>query len=65
MQNKKFLGVLGVLGAGAVGAMAQAVAPDASTLVTTASNVATSVMGLCVTVGGFFLVYKIVKWIRK
>lgn len=45
-------------------AMAQT-APDATTLVTSATSAANSVMGLCLTVGGFFLVYKIIKWVRK
>lgn len=63
-QNNKSLGVLGVLGLGVAGAVAQ-VAPDPATLVTTATTAANSVMTLCLTVGGFFLVYKIVKWVRK
>lgn len=62
----KFAGVAAVLGLAGGSAMAQAVgAPDPTTLITSATSAANSVMGVCITVGGFFLVYKIVKWIRK
>ena len=64
MKNNKFLAAAAVLGALAIGANAQT-APDATTLVTSATSAANSVMALCLTVGGFFLVYKIVKWIRN
>lgn len=59
----KFLGGIAVLGAAVVSASAQSA--DPATLITTATSAANSVMALCLTVGGFFLVYKIVKWIRK
>ena len=61
----KFLGGIAVLGLAVVSASAQAVGNDPATLITTATSAANSVMALCLTVGGFFLVYKIVKWIRK
>lgn len=40
-------------------------APDPNTIITSASSAATVVMGLCVTVGTFFTVYKVAKWLRK
>ena len=56
-----------VLGVTTVGAFAQAapVAPDATVIITAASSAASTVMGLCVTVGTFFAVFKVVQWIRK
>lgn len=61
---KKFLMVASVLALGVAAASAQLVT-DPNTLVVTAKDTANSVMALCITVGGFFLVFKIVKWIRK
>jgi len=40
-------------------------APDASTIVTTAETTFTAVGGLVAAAVGFFIIVKIVKWIRK
>ena len=52
--------VLGITTAGAF-----AVAPDATTILTAVDSAATTVMGLCITIGTFFAVFKVVKWIRR
>lgn len=44
---------------------ALAVTPDASDIVATASTTFDTVGALIVTVVGFFVVVKIVKWVRK
>jgi len=45
--------------------LAQATAPDASDIVTTATDTFNLVGALVVAVVGFFIIVKIVKWIRK
>jgi hypothetical protein len=45
--------------------MAQVVMPDASTIVDTAETTFVSVGGLIVSIVGFFIIVKVVKWIRK
>jgi hypothetical protein len=46
-------------------AWAQTSAPDASSIVTTAQNTFYSVGALIVAIIGFFIIAKIVKWVRK
>ena len=55
---------VGVLVAGSVAAQAQST-PDASTIVTTASTTFNTVGALVASAVGFFIIVKIVKWIRK
>lgn len=66
---KKFVPAVLVLGAVVLDASAQStpssVAADATGIVTQVTTTANLVMGLCVTLGTFFGVYKVVKWIRK
>lgn len=63
---QKYGPTIAVLGVTTVGVMAQAApVPDATVIITAASSAATVVMGLCVTVGTFFAVFKVVQWIRK
>ena len=47
------------------GGQAHAADPDASTIVTTASTTFGTVGTLVVSTVGFFIIVKIVKWIRK
>jgi hypothetical protein len=60
---KKFLMVAGLVGVAALPAMADA--PDASTIVATASTAFEAVGALVVSAAGFFIIVKIVNWIRK
>jgi hypothetical protein len=49
----------------AFGNMARATDPDASTVLTTATTAVTAVETLVVGVVGFFIIVRIVKWVRK
>ena len=62
MKINKFLGTALVLGAAAVGA--SAADADASTIITAGTTAFQLVAGLCITIGTFFLVYKLVKKVR-
>jgi hypothetical protein len=61
---KKVLATAGAVVVGAAAAMADG-APDASTIVTTAQTTFDSVGALVAAAVGFFVIVKIVKWIRK
>ena len=61
---KKVMAVVGVVGLGAAAALADG-APDASSIVTTASTTFDTVGALVASAVGFFIIVKIVKWIRK
>lgn len=66
MNRLKKLALFALLMAGAAGSLlAQSSVPDASTIVTTATNTFNTVGALIVTVVGFFVVVKIVKWVRR
>jgi len=56
---------LGVLSLGAGSAMAQTDAPDASSIITAAQTAFYAVGGLVSSIVGFFIIVKVVKWIRK
>jgi uncharacterized membrane protein len=64
-KNKLAALLLALASLGTLGAQAQTTAPDASTIVTTASTTFNSVGGLVAAAVGFFVIVKIVKWIRK
>ena len=51
--------------AGETAAQAQSTAPDASAIVTTATTTFNTVGALVASAVGFFIIVKIVKWIRK
>ena len=57
--------VIGGVALSGAAALAQSSAPDASTIVTTASTTFNTVGALVASAVGFFIVVKIVKWIRK
>lgn len=58
---KKILIVAGLVGVGALAANAQT---DATAITTAVSSAFTGVATLCVSIGTFFLVYRMVKKIR-
>ena len=65
---KQFIKRAAVIGGSALGgaaALAQSAAPDASGIVTTATNTFNSVGALVASAVGFFIIVKIVKWVRK
>lgn len=55
---KKAAVVVGTLAVGAVGAMAET---DATTIVTSATTAFGSIATLCVSIGTFFVVYRLVR----
>jgi hypothetical protein len=61
----KLIKKYGVFGAGMVSLSALADAPDASTIVTTATTTFNAVGVLVAGAVGFFVIVKIVKWVRK
>lgn len=64
MKNRKSL--LALLGVGLLFGMSSlAAAPDASAIVTTATTTFEAVGAVVASAVGFFVVVKIVKWIRK
>ena len=68
MKNKNRMQRLALLGAFLAMSAGSALAsgePDASSIVTTATNAFNTVGTLIASVVGFFVVVKIVKWIRK
>jgi len=62
---KRILMTGSLLALAALPALADGSAPDASTVVTTATTVFGTVGALVASAVGFFVVVKIVKWIRK
>jgi len=59
--NRKTLLTLGLLAAGAAGAMA---GTDATVITTAAESAFLDIAGLCVAIGTFFVIYRLVKRIR-
>ena len=57
--------VIGLLMLGMGSALADGTAPDASGIVTTAQTTFDTVGALVASVVGFFIIVKIVKWIRR
>lgn len=62
MKNK--IAVLGVLGTSVLSAFADTNTPDATAITSAASSAFTGVATLCVVIGTFFVVYKLVRRIR-
>jgi len=61
---QRVMATVGLMAAGAAVALADD-APDASSIVTTASTTFDTVGALVASAVGFFIIVKIVKWIRK
>jgi hypothetical protein len=61
---KKVMATVGAVVVGGAAALADG-APDASTIVSTASTTFDTVGALVASAVGFFIIVKIVKWIRK
>lgn len=62
-RMSRLLAIATVLFAGAMGAMAQS-APDVDSIATAAGTTFTAVATLCVTIGTFYVGYRLVKRIK-